>query len=110
MKEVYVYLNRVINDSLSMSACALKSVNGRMWSSCFEKYALLAEKLDDEESRDAFLQVVKELLIQQADCILEDIKTGCNADMPHRLDIVDRKNTVVIKKDFVNNGFESTDF
>lgn len=30
--------------------------------------------------------------------------------MPHRLDIVDRKNIVVIKKDFVNNGFESTDF
>ena len=101
MKEVYVYLNSVINDSLSMSACALKSVNGRMWSSCFEKYALLAEKLDDEESRDAFLQVVKELLIQQADCILEDIKTGCNADMPHRLDIVDRKNKSISKIELI---------
>lgn len=80
MREVDEYLMQVIDESVSMSVNALKSVNGRVWSSCFEDYTLLAEKLEEEESKEAFRHVVKELLIHQADCILEDIKMECNTN------------------------------
>lgn len=99
MEEIYEYLGGEVNESLDEFASAIKHGRGAFGSMCPDEYRKICKLIDTEESKEALILIVNELLLQQIHSILVAVDGGAWISEKYKIDIIDKEKNSVINED-----------